>query len=457
MGYLTQIILENRPVGSPAARGKIFLRKNIAYAIIFSMLDTNFVRNNLELVKKKVEAKGVPFPDERFSLLDQRRRQILSASEELKSKKNRLAKETGFLKKSGAPTRELELQSLEISKLIAEGEKELASVEADFQDLLLNIPNLFHDSVPVGHDASANELVREWGEKPAFAFPPRPHWELGEAAHTLDFARAAKISGSRFTVYFDNMAKLERVLIQFMLEVHTREHGYREVLPPFLVNDASLVGTGNLPKFKADLFKIEGYNLYLVPTAEVPLTNIHRDETLEETQLPLKYVAYTPCFRSEAGSHGKDIRGLVRQHQFNKVELLKFTHPGQSYIELEALTADAEAILRKLQLPFRTMALCSGDLSFSSAKTYDIEVWMPARAGFLEISSCSNFENFQARRAHVKFKGRDGRKDFVHTLNGSGLAVGRTVAAIMENYQTAEGRIRIPDALRPWFPGHDLL
>jgi seryl-tRNA synthetase len=229
-----------------------------------------------------------------------------------------------------------------------------------------------------------------------------------------------------------------------MLEVHTREHGYREVLPPFLVNEASLVGTGNLPKFKADLFKIEDYNLYLVPTAEVPLTNIHRDETLEESQLPVKYVAYTPCFRSEAGSHGKDIRGLVRQHQFNKVELLKFTHPGQSYVE-------------QLELPFRTMALCSGDLSFSSAKTYDIEVWMPARAGYLEISSCSNFENFQARRAHVKYRGKDGRKDFVHTLNGSGLAVGRTVAAIMENYQTAEGRIRIPDALRPWFPGRDLL
>jgi seryl-tRNA synthetase len=421
------------------------------------MLDTNFVRNNLELVKKKVEAKGVPFPDERFSFLDQRRRQVLAASEELKSRKNRLAKETGFLKKSGAPTREMELQSIEISKLIADGENELASVETEFQDLLLNIPNLFHDSVPVGHDAGANELVREWGDKPAFAFTPRPHWELGEAARTLDFSRAAKISGSRFTVYFDDLAKLERVLIQFMLEVHTREHGYREVLPPFLVNEASLIGTGNLPKFRADLFKIEGYNLYLVPTAEVPLTNIHRDETLEEAQLPLKYVAYTPCFRSEAGSHGKDIRGLVRQHQFNKVELLKFTHPGQSYVELEELTANAETILRKLELPFRTMALCTGDLSFSSAKTYDIEVWMPARAGYLEISSCSNFENFQARRAHVKYKGRDGRKDFVHTLNGSGLAIGRTVAAIMENYQTVEGRIRIPNALRPYFPGRDLL
>ncbi len=421
------------------------------------MLDTNFIRNNLELVKKKVEAKGVAFAEERFSSLDLRRRQILAENEELKRRKNKLAKETGHLKKSGASTRELELQSIELSKMIADQETQLAAVEAEFHDFLLNIPNLFHDSVPAGHDASCNEQVREWGEKPAFGFTPRPHWELGEAGQTLDFARAAKISGSRFTLYFDTMAKLERVLIQFMLDVHTTEHGYREVLPPFLVNDASLIGTGNLPKFKADLFKVEDYNLYLVPTAEVPLTNIHRDETLDESQLPIKYVAYTPCFRSEAGSHGKDIRGLVRQHQFNKVELLKFAMPAQSYLELEELTADAESILRKLELPFRTMCLCSGDLSFSSAKTYDIEVWMPARAGYLEISSCSNFENFQARRARIKYKGKDGKKDFVHTLNGSGLAVGRTVAAIMENYQTADGKIRVPAVLRPYFPGRDTL
>jgi seryl-tRNA synthetase len=421
------------------------------------MLDTNYIRNNLELVKKKVEAKGVPFAEERFSALDLRRRQILAENEELKSKKNRLAKETGFLKKSGASTREMELQSIELSKMIAAQEQELGAVETEFHDFLLNIPNLFHDSVPAGRDASGNELVREWGEKPVFAFTPRPHWELGESGQTLDFTRAAKISGSRFTLYFDALAKLERVLIQFMLDVHSGENGYREVLPPFLVNDASLIGTGNLPKFKDDLFKIEGYNLYLIPTAEVPLTNIHRDETLNESRLPINYVAYTPCFRSEAGSHGKDIRGLVRQHQFNKVELLKFTAPGQSYSELEKLTADAESILRKLNLPYRTMALCSGDLSFSSAKTYDIEVWMPARDGYLEISSCSNFENFQARRAHIRYKGKDGKKDFVHTLNGSGLAVGRTVAAIMENYQTTEGKIRIPDVLRPYFPGRDTL
>lgn len=421
------------------------------------MLDTNYIRNNLELVKKKVEAKGVPFAEERFSVLDQRRRQLLSENEELKSKKNRLAKATGVLKQSGASSSELELQSIELSKMIAAQEHELGAVEADFHDFILNIPNLFHDSVPVGHDASCNEMVREWGGKPVFAFTPRPHWELGEEGQTLDFARAAKISGSRFTLYFDALAKLERVLIQFMLDVHTGENGYREVLPPFLVNDASLIGTGNLPKFKDDLFKIEGYNLYLIPTAEVPLTNIHRDETLDESKLPINYAAYTPCFRSEAGSHGKDIRGLVRQHQFNKVELLKFTAPEHSYAELEKLTEAAESILRKLNLPYRTMSLCSGDLSFSSAKTYDIEVWMPARAGYLEISSCSNFETFQARRAHIKYKGKDGKKDFVHTLNGSGLAVGRTVAAIMENYQTAEGKIRVPEVLRPYFPGRETL
>ncbi len=421
------------------------------------MLDINFVRNNLELVKKKVEAKGVAFDEARFGRIDQLRRRLLADSEELKSKKNRLARETGIQKKSGASTRELELQSIEISKLIAGLESELQAVAGEFQDFLLNVPNLFHDSVPVGKDAGANEVVRVWGEKPALAFAPKPHWELGEGSGQLDFQRAAKVAGSRFAIYFDALAKLERVLAQFMLDLHVTEHGYREVLPPFLVNDLSLIGTGNLPKFKEELFKIEGFNLYLIPTAEVPLTNIHRDEVLDESQLPVKYVAFTPCFRSEAGSHGKDIRGLIRQHQFQKVELLKLTTPEQSYVELEKLTLDAEAVLKKLELPYRTVALCSGDLSFSSAKTYDIEVWMPARAGYLEISSCSNFESFQARRARIKYKGADGRKEFAHTLNGSALAIGRTVAAIMENYQTADGSIRIPEALRSYFPGRDTI
>jgi seryl-tRNA synthetase len=421
------------------------------------MLDINFVRNNLELVKKKVEAKGVAFDEARFARIDQLRRRLLADSEELKGKKNRLARETGIQKKSGAGTRELELQSIEVSKLIAGIESELQGVEGEFQEFLLHVPNLFHDSVPVGRDAGANEVLRVWGEKPAFAFAPKPHWELGEGSGQLDFQRAAKVAGSRFALYFGALAKLERVLVQFMLDLHANEHGYREVLPPFLVNDLSLIGTGNLPKFKEDLFKVEGFNLYLIPTAEVPLTNIHRDEVLDEGQLPLKYVAFTPCFRSEAGSHGKDIRGLIRQHQFQKVELLKLTTPGQSYAELEKLTLDAEAVLKKLGLHYRTVALCSGDLSFSSAKTYDIEVWMPARAGFLEISSCSNFESFQARRACIKYKGADGKKEFVHTLNGSALAIGRTVAAIMENYQAADGSIRVPDALRPYFPGRDTI
>jgi len=421
------------------------------------MLDTNFVRNNLEQVKKKVEAKGTPFADDRFSAMDQRRRRLLTANEELKNKKNRLAKETGKLKKSGAPTRELELQSIDLSKLIVDQEKELAAVEAEFQDFLLNIPNLFHDSVPLGADSSANVVVRQWGDKPRFAFTPRPHWEIGEMSAELDLARAAKLSGSRFALSFGGLARLERALIDFMLTVQTQQRGYMEVLPPFLVKGESLVGTGNLPKFKDDLFKVENYDLYLIPTAEVPLTNIHRDEVLDESLLPIKYAAYTPCFRSEAGSHGKDIRGIIRQHQFNKIELLKFAHPDRSYEELETLTADAEAVLQQLGLHYRVVALCSGDLSFSSAKTYDLEIWMPARNDFLEISSCSNFEAFQARRARIKYRAPDGKKDFVHTLNGSGVAVGRTVAAIMENYQTPEGHIRIPETLRPYFPDRETI
>jgi seryl-tRNA synthetase len=417
------------------------------------MLDVNFIRNNLTLVQKKAEAKGVPFSAEKFSALDQFRRDLILHFEELKSEKNRIVKEIGRIKKAGMDANELVARSVDLANDIAASEEKIPKAEADFQEFLLNIPNLHHDSVPIGADASANVIVREWGRVPSFPFSPRPHWELGEMNAGLDFARAAKISGSRFALYFGNLAKLERSLINLMLDTHTRENGYREVLPPFLVNEVSLIGTGNLPKFREDLFKIENHNLYLIPTAEVPLTNIHRDETLDETQLPLRYVAYTPCFRSEAGSHGKDIRGLIRLHQFNKVELLKFTTPEQSYAELERLTADAESILQKLGLPYRVASLCSGDLSFPSAKTYDLEVWMPARNGYVEISSCSNFESFQARRAKIKYKKVDGKKEFVHTLNGSGLAIGRTVAAIMENYQTQDGKIIIPETLKPYFPG----
>ncbi len=421
------------------------------------MLDLNFVRNNVDLVKKKVEAKGVCFDDKLFEQIDIKRRELITNLESFKSQKNKLAKEIGMLKRQGQDTRELELQSVELSKDISGLENELEAVEEKFQDFMLNLPNLYDDSVPVGKDESENVKVREWGEKPVFDFKPKPHWELGELNATLDLSRAAKIAGARFALYFNSLAKLERVLIAFMLDVHTEENGYQEVLPPFLVNDQSLVGTGNLPKFKEDLFKVEGHNLYLIPTAEVPLTNIYREEILAEEELPKKYVAYTPCFRSEAGSYGKDVRGIIRQHQFNKVELLKFTRPEDSYQELENLTRDAESILQKLNLHYRVVLLCSGDMSFSAARTYDIEVWMPARQGYLEISSCSNFSDFQARRAKIRYKSKQGKKGFLHTLNGSGLAVGRTVAAIMENYQGADGRIRLPEVLEKYFPGREYL
>lgn len=415
------------------------------------------VRDHLDEVRQKVTAKGVDFDTALFKEIDQKRRQFITEVESLKSQKKKINKEIGKLKHDQGDTTSLEEASVALSGKISAIEEELTGVEEKFQDLLLNIPNLFDDSVPLGKDESENRVVREWGRKPEFDFSPRPHWELGEMNHLLDFQRAAKIAGARFALYFQTLAKLERVLIQLMLEVHTGKNGYTEVLPPFLVNDESLIGTGNLPKFKDDLFKVEGYNFYLVPTAEVPLTNIYRGEVLDEDDLPQKFVAYTPCFRSEAGSYGKDVRGIIRQHQFNKVELLKFTAPESSYDELEGLTGDAESILQALNLHYRVVLLCSGDMSFSAAKTYDLEVWMPARSGYVEISSCSNFGDFQARRAGIRFKGKEGRKGFVHTINGSGLAVGRTVAAIMENYQTPEGKIAVPEALKSYFPQRSVL
>lgn len=421
------------------------------------MLDTNFVRNNLELVKRKVESKGTPFNTQQFIELDARRRELITSVENIKSQKNKLAKEIGSLKRQKADTLSLEEQSKAFTAEIEAVERQAAELEEQFNELILNIPNLPNDLVPFGRDAAENVVVREWGQKPSFAFTPRPHWELGEINNNLDFTRAGKITGARFAVYFNTLAKLERLLINLMLDTHTNENGYTEVLPPFLVNDKSLIGTGNLPKFKEDLFKIENHNFYLIPTAEVPLTNLYRDEVLNEEELPRCLVAYTPCFRSEAGSYGKDMRGIIRQHQFNKVELLKFTTPQTSYEEHEKLTQNAESILQKLNLHYRVVLLCSGDMSFSSAKTYDIEVWMPARGGYVEISSCSNFEDFQARRAKIKYKTRDGKKEFVHTLNGSGLAAGRTVAALMENYQTDSGQIAIPEILKPHFPGKDFL
>jgi seryl-tRNA synthetase len=417
------------------------------------MLDINFVRNHLEIVKAKVLAKGSPFDEALFNQIDAKRRELITGIDQIKNNKNKLAKEIGALKKQGKDTKDLEDQSKTLSAQLASLEQESAEAESKFQDFILNIPNLFDDSVPIGKDATQNVVVREWGKKPEFNFEPKPHWDLGEINKFLDLPRAAKISGARFALYMDSLAKLERVLINFMVETQTAENGYTEILPPILVNDESLIGTGNLPKFKDDLFKIEAHNLYLIPTAEVPLTNIHRDETLDEQELPKYYAAYTPCFRSEAGSYGKDVRGIIRQHQFNKIELLKFTTPETSASEHEKLTQDAESILQKLNLHYRVVLLCSGDMSFSSAKTYDIEVWMPARNGYMEISSCSNFSDFQARRAKIKYKTKDGKKNYLHTINGSGLAVGRTVAAIMENYQSQDGKIAIPHILAEYFPG----
>jgi len=422
-----------------------------------SMLDINFVRNNIETVKPKVEAKGVPFDETLFNQIDKKRRELITKTETIKSRKKKIDKEIGSLKRQKKDTTQLEEQAKELNAQLDAVEQQTKDAENEFKDFMLNLPNLFDDSVPMGKNETENVVVREWGEKPEFDFPAKPHWDLGEINTILDLPRAGKISGARFALYMDTLAKLERVLINFMLETQTDENGYTEVLPPFLVNDESLIGTGNLPKFKDDLFKVEGHNLYLIPTAEVPLTNIHRDETLKEDELPRNYAAYTPCFRSEAGSYGKDVRGIIRQHQFNKIELLKFTTPETSAEEHEKLTRDAETILQKLNLHYRVVLLCSGDMSFSSAKTYDIEVWMPAREGYVEISSCSNFKDFQARRARIKYKAKDGKNVFLHTINGSGLAVGRTVAAIMENYQAEDGKIAVPDILKKYFPGRDYL
>lgn len=421
------------------------------------MLELNFLRTNLKTIVEKAKNKGVILDSNLFLSLDEERREKITEIDGYKSDKNRLAKEIGIKKGKGEDSSSLENESIELNRKIGIIEKSLSGIETEFNDLILNIPNMYDDTVPVGRDESDNVVIREWGSKPEFSFEPKPHWDIGEINKFLDLPRATKIAGSRFALYFGSLAKLERILINFMLEVHTEENGYLETLPPFLANAESLTCTGNLPKFKRDLFKIEDNELYLIPTAEVPLTNIHRGEMLANVELTKKYVAYTPCFRSEAGSHGRDVRGITRQHQFNKVELLKFSRPEDSYDELEKLTADAELILKKLGLHYRVVMLSTGDLSFSSAKTYDLEVWMPGRNKYVEISSCSNFEDFQARRSRIKYKDESGKKQFVHTLNGSGLAIGRTVAAIMENFQENDGRVQIPEILKTYFPGKDHL
>jgi len=420
------------------------------------MLDLKFVRSNLKAVREMVKDRGYELDVSRFELLDQERRMRLKILEELRHRRNQVSEEIAAMKKRGEDPSEVIAQMREVSSDIKEKEKELARFQKELEDILMVVPNMPHESVPVGQDEKDNLVVRTWGEVKEMDFDPLPHWEIGEKLSILDFGRAAKLAGARFALYKGLGAHLERALINFMLDIHTKEHGYTEVLPPFMVNAACMTGTGQLPKFKEDLFKIEGWDYYLIPTAEVPVTNIYREEILSEEQLPIYHVAYTPCFRSEAGSYGKDTRGLIRQHQFNKVELVKFTRPEDSWDELEKLTRDAEEILKRLGLPYRVVTLCTGDLGFSAAKTYDLEVWLPGQQLYREISSCSNFGDFQARRAGIRFKRRGkSRTELVNTLNGSGLAVGRTVVAILENYQQADGSVTIPEALRPYLGGVD--
>jgi len=423
------------------------------------VLSLQAIRENPGEVAEGLARKGVdPAEVEAILLEDRRHRELLREAEALKAERNARSKEIGRLKKAGGDTAEVQAEVRALGERIAALDREAAEREAVLRDRLLRLPNLPHPSVPQGPDETGNAVVKVWGEPPRFSFPPRPHDELGVALGILDFERAAKISGARFVVYRGAGALLERALIAFMLDLHTSRHGYTEVIPPYLVKAEALYGTGNLPKFEADLFKVDGGDFYLIPTAEVPVTNLHRDEILEEEVLPLSYCAFTPCFRSEAGSYGKDVKGMIRQHQFHKVELVKFVHPDRSYEELERLTGDAEAVLEALGLHYRRVLLCTGDMSFSSAKTYDLEVWLPSQGRFREISSCSNFEDFQARRANIRFRPQGGGKPrLVHTLNGSGLAVGRTVVAILEQGQREDGSVAIPAALRPYCGGRDTL
>ncbi|MCL4499812.1 MAG: serine--tRNA ligase [Chloroflexi bacterium] len=415
------------------------------------MLDIKWVREHIDETAEALAKRNAKVNLDDFTELEQERRRLLFDVEHEKHRRNIVSQEIAEKKKGGEPAEEEMLAMRELGGEIKEIDRRVAEIEAALQAFMLEVPNLPHPSVPVGPDESANVVLRDWGRPPEFDFEPKAHWDIGPELGILDFERAAKIARARFVVYWNLGARLERSLINFMLDIHTAEHGYSEVFPPIMVNSESLYGTGQLPKFGPDLFKIEGENLYLVPTAEVPVTNLHRDEILDEATLPRCYCAYTPCFRSEAGAYGKDTRGIIRQHQFNKVELVKMVKPEDSYEELEKLTRNAEEVLRQLNLHYRVVALATGDLGFSSAKTYDLEVWMPGFGAYKEISSCSNFEDFQARRANIRFRGAEtGKVAYVHTLNGSGLAIGRTVAAILENYQTADGRVVVPEALRQY-------
>ncbi|MEA1939727.1 MAG: serine--tRNA ligase [Candidatus Caldatribacteriota bacterium] len=417
------------------------------------MLGLKFIRSNPEKVKEALEKRKEKINLDEILEIDQKRRELLLEADALKEKRNTVSEEIGKLKREKKDAQEKILAMREVSTKIKELDVQIKEIEGETAKILLEIPNIPHESVPVGKDEKDNPEIRKWGEPRKFDFTPLPHWDIGEALDILDFKQGAKLASARFTVLKGMGAKLERALINFMLDLHTGKHGYEEMFPPFLVNRETMTGTGQLPKFEDDLFRtVNGF--YLIPTAEVPLTNLRREEILKENNLPLYYTAYTACFRKEAGSYGKDVRGLIRQHQFNKVELVKMCKPEDSYNELELLTQNAEEVLKKLKLPYRVVLLCTGDMGFSAAKTYDLEVWLPAQKRYREISSCSNCEDFQARRANIRYRSKENKKvNFIHTLNGSGLAVGRTLVAILENYQQKDGSVIIPDVLRPYMGG----
>ncbi len=421
------------------------------------MLDLKYVKNNLELVKKGMEKRKANIDFDSLLKNDEKRKALLLKIEDLRHKRNVVSDDIAKMKKSGEDAQPVITEMRQVSETIKSHDKELSSVEGEIKDFLISVPNIPHDDVPEGKDDTENRLEKVHGEPKTFEYKAKPHWELGEDLGILDFARAAKLTGARFPLYLGAGAQLERALINFMLNIHTSEHGYKEVLPPFIVNRATMTGTGQLPKFEEDLFKLEGLDYYLIPTSEVPMTNIHSSEIIDESMLPCKFTAYTPCFRSEAGSYGRDTKGLIRQHQFNKVEMVKLTTPETSSDELESMLANAEKILQLLELPYQVVTLCTGDLGFSATKTYDIEVWMPGQddnGKYREISSCSNCLDFQARRAGIRFRRKDQKRpEYVHTLNGSGLAVGRTFAAILENYQQADGSIVVPEVLIPYMGG----
>ena len=418
------------------------------------MLDPKYVLENAEVIKKKTKARGLDVSLNEFKKLSQEKKKHLMETENLRFERNKASKRVAQMKREGKDASSIISKMKKVADEIKDLEEKLKEIEEEIRKILLAIPNVPHDSVPEGQSSEENVEVRKFGKKPKFSFPIKAHWEIGKKLGILDFEKAAKIVGSRFAVYFGAGAKLERALINFMLDLHTGEKDYKEVIPPFIANEKSLTGTGNLPKFENDLFKLRGYHWYMIPTAEVPLTNLYQDEILKAESLPKRFVAYTPCFRREAGSYGKDIRGLIRQHQFNKVELMSFTLPEKSYEELEKMTLDAEEVLKRLGLHYRVVVLCTADLGFSGAKTYDLELWMPYQKKYMEISSCTNCEDFQARRADIRFK-REGKSktEFIHTLNGSGVALGRTVSAILESCQNEDGTVTIPEALRSYMDG----